>query len=528
MTEPTNFYQYAIAGSPSGPIIPAIIDCLTGLSTATTSEQVRQVCDTALAWLAENYKPASQASHNTAFRKAIAAYYSNFPVPDGLLVERRTSKGTVNQHLALNLMIVSPEAYAVARDATTAKTAIQRDNLIPINLDAALEALSVAVASTDWRELAAGLILASQSRPSDMLKSGGFELVSTYRVRFTTHAKQRNPDGKTEEIFTLIPASDFIDGFTRLRRTADVMALKNMTLAEIDSGKNSALNRAVIRVFGDVISAPYGETELSCKNLRAAGVVLAYHLFGRETQAIGRFAELQLIHDNSASAANYEDYYAVDASGAKLATVGTMLKFDLYKDAKPMSKTATSIRVDKLTMERVKSFKMDGSLNDQVNAIAAQAEQAQDLAKQLERAKAEIKKLKTQQTTAKATAVASEVATVPTEAVSVADLSSDIRKLENTALKGKRPGYAAERIRRAVAAIQDYNTGRDLADQIEINVGSLRTLAAASPVAVGEWVKAHAEEIAAYTAAQGHPGGANSKHNRGKNIAQLVPLAWNQ
>ena len=112
-------------------------------------------------------------------------------------------------------------------------------------------------------------------------------------------------------------------------------------------------------------------------------------------------------------------------------------------------------------------------------------------------------------------------------AVSVIDLSSDICKLEDAALKGKRPGYAAERIRRSVAAIQNYNTGRDLSDQIEINVGSLRTLAAASPEAVGKWVKAHAEKLAAYTAAQGHPGG-NSKHNRGKNIAQLVPLAWNQ
>lgn len=100
-------------------------------------------------------------------------------------------------------------------------------------------------------------------------------------------------------------------------------------------------------------------------------------------------------------------------------------------------------------------------------------------------------------------------------------------QLPNSELAGKRPGYAAERIRRSVLAIQRYNEQHELADQIEINAGSLRALAAASPSAVGAYVTEHASELAAYAAAMNHPGSAG-KQNRGKNIAALVPMRWNR
>ena len=103
-----------------------------------------------------------------------------------------------------------------------------------------------------------------------------------------------------------------------------------------------------------------------------------------------------------------------------------------------------------------------------------------------------------------------------------------IATLDDASLAGKRPGYAAERIRRSMLAIQSYNEGRRLPEQIEINVGSLRKLAAASAAAVGEWVRAHKDEIDAYGRAQGHSGGPGSKFNRGKDVATLVCLAWNK
>ena len=93
------------------------------------------------------------------------------------------------------------------------------------------------------------------------------------------------------------------------------MEMKAWALKDVDSGKNKTLNRAVSRIFGEITPVPYGEKELSCKNLRAAGVNVAYWLHGRDNQSLGRFAELQLLHKNPGTAANYEDYFCVDEAG---------------------------------------------------------------------------------------------------------------------------------------------------------------------------------------------------------------------
>ncbi len=100
---------------------------------------------------------------------------------------------------------------------------------------------------------------------------------------------------------------------------------------------------------------------------------------------------------------------------------------------------------------------------------------------------------------------------------------TDIRKLEDSAITGKKPGYAEERIRRTVLAIQDFNAGRELAEQIAVNKGSLRILAAANASAINQWANENAEGLAAYAEAQGH----TFRQNVGKNLMALIPLAWN-
>ncbi|MEO1148332.1 MAG: hypothetical protein AAFY26_22365 [Cyanobacteria bacterium J06638_22] len=55
----------------------------------------------------------------------------------------------------------------------------------------------------------------------------------------------------------------FIDAFQRLRRHPSVLNLQDKALKDIDSQKNATINRAVSRVFGDIIPAPQGEKELS-------------------------------------------------------------------------------------------------------------------------------------------------------------------------------------------------------------------------------------------------------------------------
>lgn len=111
--------------------------------------------------------------------------------------------------------------------------------------------------------------------------------------------------------------------------------------------------------------------------------------------------------------------------------------------------------------------------------------------------------------------------------VALTSIDSGISKLQDFEIVGKKPGYAEERIRRTILAIQAYNAGRQLSEQVEINVGSLRTLSAASASKVGQYCKKHSDALAKYAASQGHPG-KTSKLNRGKDLLKLIPLAWNQ
>ncbi|MEL7227821.1 MAG: protelomerase family protein, partial [Cyanobacteria bacterium J06576_12] len=247
-----------------------------------------------------------------------------------------------------------------------------------------LEATKQAVQSEDWRDLAASLIMATQSRPSDMLKTGEFKAISKYRLEFSSRAKKRGAIAKGE-IFCLIEASVFVDAFSRLRREPDVMEMRDWALKDVDSGKNATLNRAVKRIYGDIIPVPFGEKELSCKNLRAAGVNVAYWLHGRDNQSLGRFAELQLLHENPGTAANYEDFYCTKENGKRLLKVG-ILK-DAPLSAKPLSEKRSSLSLDKQLLEMVSDAAQwgEGSHADRLERIIARAKQADRVEAQLAR-----------------------------------------------------------------------------------------------------------------------------------------------
>ena len=259
-------------------------------------------------------------------------------------------------HLAESYLLAPAEDYDTVRQSSKIKTEAQRDHLTGFNAATALVATTAALQSEDWRELAVGLMMAVQSRPSDILQSGEFKAISQYHLEFTSRAKKRGEIAQGE-IYCLIDTPTFIDAFSRLRRTPAVMAMKDWTLKDIDSGKNKTINRAVERVLGTerkggaVIPVPYGEKELSCKNLRAAGVNVAYWLHGREDQSIGRFAERQLLHDNPGTTANYEDFYCTDVSGSRLQQIGILKDEPLT--TQPLSEKRSSLSLDKQLLAMV-------------------------------------------------------------------------------------------------------------------------------------------------------------------------------
>ena len=405
-----------------------------------------------------------------------------------------------SQHLALCHLFASDEAYAQNSANTKEKTAKQRDNLTGFDAEAAIKKTKTLLHSDDWKELTAGLIMASQSRPSDMLKTGDFKAISKYRLEFTSRAKKR---GKvvTGEIFCLVDSITFIDAFSRLRRMPEVMKISDWALKDIDSAKNKTLNRVIRKVYENIIPIPFGEKELSCKNLRASGVNAAYWLHGREDQSLGRFAELQLLHDNPGTAANYEDYYAADSKKKRLLQVGILKDEPLA--AKPQSKQRSSIAVDAQLRDVIGDVELwgEGSHTDRLERIIARASQADKLETQLareremrQRLELKLKQCQEGHTQTKPTIEA----TVESEITTDEPSAFDWRNVSNNELNGNRHHDAyPEKLRRTVEAIQEYNAGL-ISEQFAITGSILRQLTKVKPGKVKEWMSENKTALDSY------------------------------
>ena len=520
------FAPYAKLGKSNGKVRSRICELLFRLVQTDNPAKVKALCKEEIAWLeSENYKPATRTVYVTAYRKALQAWFDEHPPANkALLSERETVKGLITQHCSLNYLIAAPEDYAAGQQQTKQKTAKQRDNLTGFNAAAAVDATKKALASEDWRELAAGLIMAVQCRPSDMLQAGKFKAISKYKLEFTTGLKKR---GKfvTGEVFCLVDSLTFIDAFSRLRREPDVMELRGYQLKDIDSAKNATVNRAVRRVYGDVIPVPFGEEALSCKNLRAAGVNVSYWLHGRDNQSLGRFAELQLLHDNPGTAANYEDFYAADAEGKRLLKVG-ILK-DAPLTAKPKSEKRSSVSVDAQLRDMIGDAERwgEGSHADRLERIIARAELADRLERQLarecekrQRLELELKRLQA------SPAAAAKKSAAPIEKDAEESAGFDWRSVPNAELNGDRRNDAyKEKLRRSVEAIQEYNAGLELPEQFKINTSILRALAGVSPKMIKPWMAERKAELESYTNAQGH----GFKQNAGKPDPRSV-IKWSE
>ena len=241
--------------------------------------------------------------------------------------------------------------------------------------------------------------------------------------------------------------------------------------------------------------------QISCKNLRASGVNVSYWLHGRKGQSIGRFAELQLMHDNPGTAANYEDFYAADSEGNELMIKGILEDEPLA--TQPLSEKRSSLSLDKQLLAMVSDAEQwgEGSHADRLERIIARAKQADKLERQLarecekrQRLELELNLLRSQSSPAatdtdKPAAKVAKVEQSP-EPVTESDSSGfDWRNVPNEVLNGDwRHDAYGEKLRRSVEAVQEYNAGRNDSDQFAITGSILRQLSKVKPGLVKEWM----------------------------------------
>ena len=494
---------------------------LAKLSNVSDAHTVEHFCLEEKGWFEQQYRnDNTRAAYMTKYRRAIALMASDRPFPDAVMYEQETANGSVRQHIALKWMNYSSEFHQQRQAPTQAKAKAQRRQRVAFEPQPVIDAAVVALSSSSTWEVAAAIILLTGRRPTEILKSGDFAQVGAYQFEFSGQLKQRN---KTTafEIYCLERSHLLIDAFTRFRRIASVRELQEAENTAVDSRLNATVNRAVRTVFSeDILPAPLGESQLSAKNLRAAYVNIAYHLFGNPETSIGSFAEDFLGHQNAGSAASYEDYYCVDGKGQPL-SIG-LIKDELQaKPKRPRARKRTTVHVDGLLKERFEAYG-EGTHKEKMAQLLDAAERNERLERQLHSleqrlnvakdhiallqqkqseqpppAKAKVKKSDTpterlRQRKATKANKESDRHQAPASAPVHTPIPDDWTEMSNAELNGSQiPGSADEKIRRSIEALYEYNEGRSHSEQWSITPTVVQKLSGSNANRVKEYLERH-------------------------------------
>lgn len=295
---------------------------LAKLERCQTREEIRECCEAEKTEFEEEYTNLnSRASYMTDYRKGIKAWEQTQGLVEWNSQQVMTTKGTINQHLALVFMNYPKDVHEQRKAPTETKKQEQRRNLKPITkVDEYLDTIERLLQSSDYREIAVGLIAATGRRMSEILKTGDFDQTGAYEVKFSGQVKQTQAEkeqGKHREypIYTLCGSHLVIDARERLFRMGDIKEMRRWDLKKVDSGKNSTVNRQVVEHFTEILEPPHGEDILSSKNLRAAYANIAIYLFCPKNHSISAFITDRLGHTSDATASNYEDYQVTNEQG---------------------------------------------------------------------------------------------------------------------------------------------------------------------------------------------------------------------
>ncbi|MEO1445150.1 MAG: protelomerase family protein [Cyanobacteria bacterium J06635_11] len=469
---------------------------LAKLSQAKATKTIEQLCRDEKAWFEEQYtNPNTRAAHMTRYRKAISTMvaYERIELTDDNSYLQQTQDGIFLEHLAMKLMNYSSEFHQARQAPTQAKTKAQRRNRIAFEPWPLVEAAKIALASHDYRGIAAGIIAVTGRRPTEILKSGDFEIVSKYKVAFTGQLKAR---GKSEgyAIYSLVEANLLLDAFTALRRDIDVKALSKLENTKVDSQRNSTLNRAIGRIFEGILQPPVGEKFLSAKNLRAAYTNVAYHFFSTPSESISSFAEDYLGHQGASSASNYEDYYCVDSQGQPLA-IGLKRNELNQPAAAPLADKRATVHIDGLLKERFDAFG-SGTHKDKIAQLLDMADRYEALERRLYNAEQRLDLARKHIDLLKEKQAEQAAEVKPKPKRSHKPTPDDWTKATNAELAGDRtPGSADEKIRRSIEAFQEHNAGLPEVEQWAITPTVIQKLSGSNSTRVQDYLARHPETV---------------------------------
>lgn len=153
----------------------------------------------------------------------------------------------------------------------------KKSNVVVINTNKIKSIISRNLYAEAFSHRAVALALASGRRPIEILYQGEFKVAGDFVVTFTGHAKKREfiDKGAESDIYTLIPAADFVKALEAFRKMEPVKALeqyKDMPAAE----RNVEINRRTAKTLNMAAKRLLGDSDRMFKDTRAIWARMVY------------------------------------------------------------------------------------------------------------------------------------------------------------------------------------------------------------------------------------------------------------
>jgi hypothetical protein len=542
-----------------------ILELFEATAYLKSLEEIKPHCDRFNEWVNTHTSYSTKSLGTVLSRSGFYKKFKSIPLEQGKNAEALAKhdengnvKGQELKHYAVLMCGLDRDDWA--KRNTSSRVIGRLGNDQEIDPDTYLEITAQLLESADPHELAVGLIAATGRRPHEILARAKFAPIEgeAYQVQFEGQGKKRG-DLPVFPIATLYPAEYIIKCLTRLRREASTKALLKEVANEfpndlaaqnqaIDSRRNGSLNRVVRQYFGDkgqstpVLAFRHAEEQDNCKALRAAYGALATE---RDCQ---RSVGSKMLH----YARLLGHFVKENPTDKELQGVATTLGYADYFTSKPVpfptapeKEKTTSIRINEFDLEPIRKLQQEWELPNQqsvVTRLLESQEKFAELAKQLLEAKAQINQLQkereemsqaqTQQVTVSKSELEAMIERMVSEkieqALSNLPKSEKVSQTSEGKAKAQAPvkepevidwggmsnadlwatkvkGASEEKIRRSYEAICLYNdtvaTGDD--DRLAITNQALRELSGVNGLLVGDWIKAHADEVISHNAKHG-------------------------
>ena len=471
-------------------------------------------------------------------------------------------KGYQLRHYAVLLCGLDEKEWNERNETTRVVERLGNDH--EIDPDAYLEVTGQLLESTDPHELAVGLIAATGRRPHEILARAKFVPLERqpYQVQFEGQGKKRG-EKPVFPIATLYPADYIIKCLSRLRREASTKALLKEVAQEspkdlaaqnqaIDSRRNGSLNRVVREAFGNqenvvpILAFRHGEEQGNCKALRAAYAALATE------RDCDRSVGSKMLH----YARLLGHFVSENPTDKELQNVATSLGYADYFTSKPVpfptlpqKEKVMQVRVTDEDYEAIKQLQHSWKLPNQQSVVTRLIERHEknielgkqlqiyktrinQLEQQLKKEKEEMSQVETQQVTVRKSELEEMIERMVSEKIEQALSNLPVTQQVNQASQSKpttqvpaKPqevidwagmsnadlwatkvkGAAEEKVRRSYEAICLYNdtvaTGDN--DRLALTNQALRELSGVNGLVVGDWIKAHADEVISHNSKYG-------------------------